>query len=83
MDFNFSVEQTLQGVSQKVLPNGAHICLLKSDKVSFIGGQVTQVIDRMGTASSHAQGLGTVITTHAKLVQAQGNQHLYMIVRQN
>ena len=68
MDFSFSVEQVMQGVSQKVLANGAMICLLKSEKVSFIGGQVTQVIDKMGTASATAQGLGTVITTHAKLV---------------
>ena len=34
----------------------------------------------MGQASATAQGLGTIITTHAKLVQSTGNQHLYMIV---
>ena len=68
MEFSFNVEQVMQGVSQKVLGNGAMICLLKSDKVSFIGGQVTQIIDKMGEASAKAQGLGTIITTHAKLV---------------
>lgn len=58
MEFNFDVEKVMQGVCQKVLPNGAMICLLKSDRVSFLGGQLTQVIDNMGTASAKAQGLG-------------------------
>jgi len=68
MEFSFDVEEVMKGCQQKILPNGAMIVLLKSDRVSYIGGQVTQVIDKMGHASSYAQGLGTVITTHAKLV---------------
>ena len=58
----------MEGVCQKVLPNGAMICVLKAQNVSFIGGQLTQIIDKMGNASATAQGLGNIITTHAKLV---------------
>lgn len=35
----------------------------------------------MGRASAEAQGLGNIITTHGKLIQAQGSQNLYMLVR--
>lgn len=46
-----------------------------------MGGQVSQIIDAMGEASATAQGLGATITTHMKLMQSQGDQHLYMIVQ--
>ena len=57
------------------------MAVLKTDTASFIGGQVTQVIDAMGQASATAQGLGAVITTHSKLMNAQGSQNLYILVK--
>ena len=62
------------------MPNGASIVLMKGEDVSYIGGQVTNIIDTLGEASSIAQGLGNTITTHSKLVNSQGNQNLFMIV---
>ena len=44
---------------------------------------MTQIIDAMGQASAEAQGLGATITTHSKLINSQGNQHLFMMVMDN
>ena len=35
----------------------------------------------MGDASAAAQGLGATITTHSKLINSTGNQHLFMVVQ--
>ena len=81
MDFGFNCEQALQGGIKEVLPNGAAMVLMKGSDVSYLGGQVTQIIDAMGEASATAQGLGATITTHAKLMQSQGDQKLYIVVQ--
>ena len=54
---------------------------MKGEDVSYLGGQVTQIIDALGEASAIAQGLGSTITTHSKLINSQGSQNLYMIVQ--
>lgn len=45
---------------------------------SVMGGadQLDDIIDKMGTASSKAQGLGTIITTAAKLFGSDNNLYL-------
>ena len=54
----------MSGGCKKTLPNGASIIVIKGEDVSYVGGQVTQIIDQMGDASAVAQGLGATITTH-------------------
>lgn len=51
----------------------------KSDSTK---GQLVQILDRMGEASSKAQGLGQVITTYSKFVSSEDNR-LYIIVEDN
>lgn len=80
MEFGFSCQTALQGGIKETLPNGAAIVLMKGQDVSYLGGQVTQIIDAMGQASAVAQGLGATITTHQKLMQSTGDQYLYMVV---
>lgn len=64
------------------LENGASIVELSPQKIPYVGQKVTQIIDAMGSASATAQGLGSVITTHAKFIQSFGDQILYLIVKQ-
>ena len=64
MEFGFDCQKALAGGTKEVLPNGAAIVVMRSEDVSYLGGQVTQIIDAMGQASAEAQGLGAVITTH-------------------
>ena len=80
MEFGFNCQNAMSGGCKEVLPNGAHVILMKGEDVSYVGGQVTQIIDQMGDASASAQGLGATITTHQKLINSKGNQYLYMIV---
>ena len=73
MDFAFDCQRALSGGTKETLPNGAAIVLMRSEDVSYVGGQVTQIIDAMGNASATAQGLGATITTHSKLINSTGN----------
>ena len=80
MEFSFDCARALSGGLKETLPNGASLILMKGDDVSYLGGQVTQIIDAMGEASATAQGLGATITTHSKLINSTGSQHLFLVV---
>ena len=81
MEFGFDCSRAMSGGIKETLPNGASIVLIRGEDVSYVGGQVTQIIDAMGEASAIAQGLGATITTHSKLINSTGNQHLFMVVQ--
>ena len=54
MEFAFDCARALSGGTKETLPNGASIVLLRGEDVSYVGGQVTQIIDAMGEASAVA-----------------------------
>ncbi|CDW81278.1 alpha-tubulin n-acetyltransferase [Stylonychia lemnae] len=94
MEFQFDCEKALKALDMNSTnsPDGIRILdsshfqklshPLYSSQVSFKQNNMATILDRMGEASSKAQGLGAVITTAQKFFSAEG-QKLYLKVDNN